>query len=132
LFTSFSTDKGRTWTEPRQITGDREHPADVILLRDGRLLLTYGHRERPFGVRARFSRDLGQTWDPETVLLASDAENPDCGYPSSVETAPGKIVTLYYGVNGAYDPYGKDSASLSRTYTKAVLWTVPQTGRERN
>lgn len=33
-----SSDQGRTWSPLRPITADREHPADVVLLRDGRLL----------------------------------------------------------------------------------------------
>ena len=55
LATCFSPDQGRTWTAPRRITADREHPADVILLEDNRLLLVYGERNRPFGVRAALS-----------------------------------------------------------------------------
>ena len=126
LSTSFSEDKGRTWSRPRQITAKQEHPADVILLNDGRLLLTYGERNRPYGVRAKISKDLGLSWEPETIVLVADAENTDCGYPSSAEISPGKVVTLYYGVNGIYDPYGKDPESLSRVFTRAVLWSVPR------
>jgi sialidase-1 len=125
LSTSSSEDKGRTWSNPRQITANKEHPADVILLKDGRLLLTYGERNQPFGVRAKISRDLGVSWDPETIVLVADADTIDCGYPSSAEVGPGRIVTVYYGVNGGYDPYGKESDSLSRAYTRAVLWTLP-------
>ncbi len=126
LSTSFSEDKGRTWSQPRQLTANREHPADVIRLNDGRLLLTYGERNRPFGVRAKISKNLGLNWEPETIVLVSDAENTDCGYPSSAEISPGKIVTLYYGVNGSYDPFGKNPESLSRAFTRAVLWSIPQ------
>ena len=126
LASSFSADKGRTWSQPRQITANREHPADLILLKDGRLLLAYGERNRPYGVRARISRNLGVSWEAETIVLVADAETTDCGYPSSAEVSPGKIVTLYYGVNGAYDPYGKEPGSLSRAFTRAVLWSVPQ------
>lgn len=126
LSSSFSEDKGRTWSQPRQITANKEHPADLILLKDSRLLLTYGERNRPYGVRAKISRDLGLSWEPETIVLVADAENTDCGYPSSAEIGPGKIVTLYYGVNGSYDPYGKEPESLSRAFTRAVLWSVPK------
>lgn len=125
LSTSFSEDKGRTWSRPKQITSDKEHPADIILLKDGRLLLSYGERNHPFGVRAKISKNLGVDWEPDIFVLASDADNGDCGYPSSAEVSPGKIVTLYYGVSGAYDPYGKDPTSLSRTYARAVLWSLP-------
>ena len=39
-----SRDKGRTWSSPVQITRDNEHPADLITLADGDVLLTYGER----------------------------------------------------------------------------------------
>ena len=124
LAVSLSSDKGRTWSPPRQVTRDNEHPANVILLKDGRLLLTYGERNRPFGVRALLSRDLGQTWGPNIIVLADDAQRPDCGYPSSAEIAPGKIVTAYYGTDELKDtiPGERD---LRGIYARAILWTVP-------
>jgi hypothetical protein len=124
LAVSFSSDKGRTWSPPRQVTHDMEHPANVILLKDGRLLLVYGERNRPFGVRAMLSRDLGQTWGTDVIILAEDAQRADCGYPSSAEIAPGKIVTLYYGVDEVKDK-GPVSPDLRGIYARAILWTAP-------
>jgi hypothetical protein len=124
LATAFSTDQGRTWSEPRQVTRDREHPADVIRLSDGRLLLVYGERNRPFGARAMLSRDLGETWDSNILILAADAQLPDCGYPSSVEIAPGKVVTLYYGVDEIKDT-PPEVRTLRGIYARAIAWTVP-------
>ncbi len=119
LATSFSNDQGRTWTPVRRITGDNEHPADVIVLKDGRLLLVYGERNRPFGVRAMLSRNLGESWGPEVIQLAADAHSRDCGYPSSVEIEPGKVVTMYYGVDG-------DVSRLEGAYGRAIIWKVPR------
>lgn len=126
LATSFSADQGRTWSAPRQITGPKEHPADVIVLHDGRLLLSYGERNRPYGIRARLSKSLGADWEPETIILAADCQSADCGYPTSAEISPGRIVTLYYAVDAGYDPYGKSADTLSRTFTRAVLWSLPK------
>lgn len=126
LSVSFSTDKGRTWSVPHQITAAKEHPADVIPLKDGRLLLCFGERNKPYGVRARLSSNQGVDWGPETFILVADCESADCGYPSSAEVSPGRIVTVYYSVDAKYDPYGKDADSLSRTYTRAVLWSIPK------
>jgi hypothetical protein len=125
LAVSFSSDKGRSWSTPRQVTHDMEHPANVILLRDGRLLLAYGERNRPFGVRAMLSRDLGQTWGPDIIILADDAQRPDCGYPNSAEIAPGKIVTVYYGVDEVKDK-GPVSPDLRGIYARAIVWVVPE------
>ena len=124
LATSFSSDAGRTWSVPQQVTRDMEHPANVIRLSDGRLVLTYGERNRPFGVRALLSRDLGQTWGPNIIVLADDAQRLDCGYPSSVEVAPGKIVTVYYGVDDVKD-ISPVTPDLRGIYARAIVWTVP-------
>ena len=125
LATCFSSDQGRTWTAPKRITADREHPADVILLEDKRLLLVYGERNRPFGVRAALSRDYGLSWGPEVIVLAGDAHSSDCGYPSSVEVERGRIVTLYYGVDETRQPDGRVTLSLAGAYARAVRWTDP-------
>jgi hypothetical protein len=115
---SESTDKGRTWTKPAQITADREHPGDLIQLRDGRVLMVYGQRNAPRGVHAMISPD-GRAWDQsKKIVLADDAPNGDCGYPSSVEVAPGKVVTLYYQVDDTKDAPASSSS-------RAVVWDVP-------
>ena len=126
LATSFSSDAGRTWTAPHQITANSEHPADVIRLHDGRLLLVFGERNRPFGVHAMLSSNLGQDWDSRLIVLADDAHSSDCGYPSSVEVAPGRVVTMYYGVDQSKDASGKLAATLQGAYARAVLWSVPE------
>jgi sialidase-1 len=112
-----SADAGRTWSKPVQITADSEHPADLIQLRDGRVLLVYGERNAPRGVHAMISPD-GRTWDKsKRIVLADDASNGDCGYPSSVEVSKGKVVTLYYQVE---DPKNVPASASAR----AVLWDV--------
>jgi Neuraminidase (sialidase) len=114
-----TSDQGRTWSKPVQITADSEHPADLIQLQDGRVLMVFGERNAPRGVRAMISPD-GRIWDQEkTLTLADDAPNGDCGYPSSVEVAKGKVVTMYYQVD---DLKNAPASSSSR----AVVWIVPE------
>ena len=92
-----SEDNGYTWSVPRQVTGPGEHPGDLIRLRDGRLLLAYGHRNPPYGVHVMLSRDDGVTWDTDQrVMLVGDCLTGDCGYPSSVQRPDGTVVTAYY------------------------------------
>jgi len=115
----FSDDGGHTWTTPRGVTNKGEHPGDLVLLPDGRLILTYGERNRPFGVRALISPDGGQTWDKRnTIVLAWDAPNWDCGYPSSVLLDDGDILTIYYQVNDL------DTAPES-AQAREVIWKPP-------
>ena len=64
-------------------------------VRQCRLVLTYGFRSAPYGIRARMSRDQGFTWRPE-IILRDDAGTWDLGYPRTVQRADGKIVTIYY------------------------------------
>ena len=98
-----STDGGRTWSEPQDVTGPMEIPADLVHLADGRVLMTYGYRNAPFGVRAVVSRDEGETWDHDnTVVLVNDSMRIDCGYPSSAQMDDGSILTAYY----AYESSG--------------------------
>lgn len=120
LATSFSSDGGRTWSTPTQVTADREHPADLIQLSGGRLLMTFGERNEPRGARAVISSDNGKTWSTQTpFILANDAPNGDTGYPSSVETAPGRITTLYYRVDDL-------KRALETSKCIAVLWEIPK------
>ena len=98
-----SNDRGESWTKPIPLTRDGEHPADLCLLRSGRLLLTFGRRIRPYGCGAFVSQDGGVTWDRyREVLLAGDGVgNTDLGYPSTVQLEEGGIVTLLYYASGS-------------------------------
>jgi len=67
----------------------------MIRLRDGRLCLTYGYRDAPYGMRARLSSDEGATWGEE-IILRDGGGNHDLGYPRTVQRADGQVVTVYY------------------------------------
>lgn len=88
-----SKDGGKTWSEPHPITFGL--PSHLLRLRDGRLLMTYGHRRLPFGNQARLSTDHGQTWS-EPMILSGDGKGGDLGYPSTVELADGTFLTVWY------------------------------------
>jgi len=120
IATVHSSDSGRTWTDPRVVTRDSEHPADLIVTRAGEVVLTFGQRNRPFGAQALISHDGGATWDQSRkMILAGDASNGDCGYPSSVELAGGRILTIYYQVG--------DTADAPRSArARAITWEIPR------
>ena len=93
-----SDDAGMTWAyvnRPAPNTGQGGNPPAMIRLADGRLCLTYGYRDAPFGIRATVSEDEGASWGPETVLR-EDGGNHDLGYPRTVQREDGKVVTAYY------------------------------------
>ncbi|MCF3650277.1 sialidase family protein [Synoicihabitans lomoniglobus] len=113
-WTSHSDDGGTTWSAP-QSSGRWGFPPHVTTLRDGRLLATYGYRRFPYGERAAISAD-GVDWQatPEFVLR-SDAPDHDLGYPVSLETSRGKILTVYY----------QKPASNRRPAIMATHWNLP-------
>jgi len=91
-----SEDGGHTWAERGPLTLGRQHPGHLLRLADGRLLLTFGIRNKGLhGVGARISPDCGGTWGPPHVLVHLNGAG-DCGYPSSVQVADGTVVTAYY------------------------------------
>lgn len=91
---SESTDGGKTWSVPRPI-GVWGLPSHLLRLRDGRILMSYGHRRKPFGNQARLSADAGATWS-EPLTISDDGAGGDLGYPSTVECADGSLLTVWY------------------------------------
>ncbi|GIX02965.1 MAG: hypothetical protein KatS3mg112_1902 [Thermogutta sp.] len=89
-----SEDGGKTWSTPRSI-GVWGLPSHLIRLRDGRLLMSYGHRRKPFGCQARLSSDGGRTWS-EPLVIYGDGVGGDLGYPSTVELGDGGLLTIWY------------------------------------
>ncbi len=91
-----SRDDGKTWEyygRPAPKTGG--NPPSLVKLRDGRLVLTYGYRLEPYGIRARISEDEGKTWGGE-IILRDDGGNWDLGYTRTLQRPDGKLVTVYY------------------------------------
>lgn len=88
---------GLDWKEAElPVTLPGQHPASLLELRDGRILLAYGSRITGlYGVCARMSDDGGATWSRPRVLVGVPGPL-DGGYPSTVELDDGALVTAYY------------------------------------
>jgi sialidase-1 len=91
---SESDDGGQTWSTPHPI-GVWGLPSFLTRLRDGRLLMSYGHRRKPFGNQARLSEDHGRTWSAP-LIISRDGAGGDLGYPSTVELEDGALLTVWY------------------------------------
>jgi photosystem II stability/assembly factor-like uncharacterized protein len=114
--TYVSHDNGQSWTfnnRPIDSAGEGNPPA-MILLKDGRVCLTYGYRADPYSIRAKLSNDQGKTWSDD-IMLRTDGDNRDLGYPRTLQRPDGKIVTMYY-FNDHKDPY---------RYVAATIWDPP-------
>jgi hypothetical protein len=96
-----SDDGGQTWGFLSRVN-DFGAPGSLVRMDDGRLVMVYGYRVPPFGVRAAVSEDEGLTWGPE-MIVRDDGGSWDLGYPNAWNAGPGKVGVLYY-INTKDDP----------------------------
>lgn len=96
LVTAESLDNGHTWStwQKRNIIG---HPYTPIRLPDNRVLLVYGYRHEPFGIRARLLDAECTNIDtaPEFVIR-QDGLGKDLGYPWGCVLPDGRVLVTYY------------------------------------
>ena len=90
----FSGDRGYNWTTPELVTRIHMVSADAVLLPDGRVVLSYDHKDACGGARAIVSADGGRTWEPYVYILAY---HPIDARTSSVMLGDGRILTLWAG-----------------------------------
>ena len=93
---SESIDGGKSWSVPHSISV-WGFPSHLLHLKDGRLLMTYGHRRPPIGNQARLSHDGGSSWSAP-LTISADGINSDLGYPSTIECEDGSLVTVWYEI----------------------------------
>lgn len=113
-----SDDAGRTWRASDQLTGPSQHPAHLLKLADGRVLLTYGMRHRGlYGIAARITPD-GEKWSAPIFVVRFD--HPACGdggYPACIQRDDGTIVTAFYA---------QATAAHQRYHVGIVRWDVDE------
>lgn len=90
-----SRDGGRTWRYLSELERGSDNPISLVTFGEGTIAAIYGWRPRPYGLRARLSRDAGRTWEPE-IILRDDALNNDIGYTRATVRPDGAVVILYY------------------------------------
>src|SRR5690606_20606049 len=90
------TDGGHTFG-PCQSIVFRVHPLNALPLPDTRVLLTYGYRHQPFGIRARILNAECTDFDtaPE-FILRQDGGNGDIGYTWPVLLDEKRVLVVYY------------------------------------
>ena len=96
LYTSFSDDNGYTWSEPLR-EACWGHPFTAASLLGGNVVLCYGYRREPFGIRARLLNpectDIGES---EEIVLREDGAKGDLGYPDLTVLPDGSVLIIYY------------------------------------
>jgi hypothetical protein len=109
-----SNDNGDSWSLLNQAAIDiGGNPPSMARMPDGRLLMTYGYRKEPYGIRARYSEDQGLTWSAP-IVLREDGGGRDLGYTRTVVRPDGKLVTVYY--------YNTDAAR--ERFIAATIWDL--------
>lgn len=91
-----STDGGKSF-QPWQDLGWKGHPLHALRLADGRVLLTYGYRHAPFGIRARLlDAECTDAATAPEIILRDDGGTTDLGYPWSVALDDRRVLVAYY------------------------------------
>lgn len=90
-----SKDGGKTFIwESMEFQG---HPLNALRLSDNRVLLTYGYRHKPFGIRARILN--AECTDYKTapeIILREDGGGRDIGYTWPVLLDNNRVLVTYY------------------------------------
>ena len=90
-----SSDGGKTFKW--ESMGFQGHPLNALRLPDRRVLLTYGYRHKPFGIRARILNSECTNFEtaPE-IILRDDCGNSDIGYTWPVQLDKNRVLVTYY------------------------------------
>ena len=89
---TLSSDGGKTWSTPEKF-GFHGSTPHLMRHSSGSIVLTYGYRKKPQGIRVIIGN--GETWTSH-FILRNDGIDTDIGYPSSVELSDGAILTVSY------------------------------------
>lgn len=90
-----SKDGGKTFTW--QSMGFQGHPMNALRLPDNRVLITYGYRHKPFGIRARIlNAECTDFKTAPEVVLREDGGNGDIGYTWPVQLDKDRVLVVYY------------------------------------
>ena len=96
IYTTFSDDKGKTWSVPKCIGVDGL-PPHLLVHSSGAIICSYGCRtDGKRAERAVVSYDGGETWTEDYCINDKIGPQMDMGYPASVELSDGTILTVYY------------------------------------
>lgn len=94
LFTS--QDLGMNWESAGIVAkGMGGNPPSLVRIPDGRVVLSYGCRVKPYGIRAKISTDFGKTWGPE-LRIRTDGAAWDLGYVRTFLRSDGNLQAVYY------------------------------------
>ena len=90
-----SNDGGKTFKW--ESMGFQGHPMNALRLPDNRVLITYGYRHKPFGIRARIlNAECTDFKTAPEIVLREDGGNGDIGYTWPVQLSEDRVLVVYY------------------------------------
>ena len=91
-----SKDHGQSF-ERWEDAGFQGHPHYALGLPDGRVLLVYGYRHPPFGIRARvLDAECTNFASAAEIVLRDDGGDGDLGYPWAALVSKHRALVVYY------------------------------------
>ena len=91
-----STDGGKTFSKWEGM-GFKGHPLNALRLPDKRVLITYGYRHKPFGIRARIlNEECTDFKTASEIILREDGGSTDIGYTWPVQLDKNRVLVVYY------------------------------------
>jgi hypothetical protein len=91
-----STNHGKSFL-PWEDAGFQGHPHFALRLPNKEVLLVYGYRHAPFGVRARvLDPECTNISTAKEIVLRSDGANGDVGYPWATMISKNRALVVYY------------------------------------
>lgn len=91
-----STDGGKTFGKWEGM-GFKGHPLNALRLPDNRVLITYGYRHKPFGIRARIlNAECTDFATAPEIILREDGGSGDIGYTWPVQLDKKRVLVVYY------------------------------------
>ena len=124
-----STDDGKTWAKPWQMSNTAEVHTYLTELTDGRLLATYANYHLPYGIYAVISEDKGKTWDLDDPIQLALSADLNVGWPVTLQLPDNSLVTAYGStthmrhtyISGPYQEWSTDKLSC-----EVVCWNMPR------
>lgn len=97
LFTCESPDNGRTWSRPVMHDIYSPSPFHLLRLNSGHVLMTYGYRLKPYGIRALvLDPECREIRADRQIIVREDGPGLDIGYTTAVQLADDRVLIAYY------------------------------------
>ncbi len=93
-----SNDNGKTFKPVEEVENCwTSSPVHALQLQSGKVLLSYGYRKSPYGIRIRVcNSELTDIAESEEIILRDDGVNSDLGYTHAIQLDDGEIIVVYY------------------------------------